>query len=226
MYNDGQNFWPAQDLQAVALSQTLGAAGSLTLNGTYSTLTSSTISFLNLGFIRNVSLTSTSNISGVNFTISGVQNTTLVTETIAGPNNNTVYTTNAFDIISSITTDKATLAVKAGTGLTGFFPFYTIVSTGASTFAISSTFSPYALGFFTQSVNGATYGIYQSLAPLANNGQTYSDLINNGALIQITGSPYVNTTQLIQFKDVAYNLLVKITAANSATTLQTQFLQL
>ncbi len=225
MYNYVQYFWPAQDLQAVSLTQTLGSAGNLTLNGTYVAPPSSTISFFNKGFIRNVSLTSVNNLSAVNFTVSGVQNTTLVTETIAGPNNNTVYTTNAFDIISSISTNGAVTAVKAGTGLTGFFPLFTSVSSASITFTITSIFSPYAMSFATQSVNGTTYTLYQSLNNLANNGQTYEALITNDSLIQ-KGSPYVNTTQVLQFTDVIYNLLVGVTSANNASTLQTQFLQL
>jgi hypothetical protein len=225
MYNYVEYFWPAQDLQAVALIQTLGSAGTLTLNGTYVAPPSSTISFLNRGFVRNVSLTSVNNLSGVNFTISGVQNTTLVTETIAGPNNNTVYTTNAFDIISSITTNGAVTAVKAGTGLTGFFPLFTSVSSASITFTITSIFSPYAVSFATQSVNGTTTTLYQSLSNQANNGQTYAALIANASFIQ-KGSPYVNVTQILQFTDVIYNLLVGVTSANNSSTLQIQFLQL
>lgn len=225
MYNYVQYFWPVQDLQAVALTQTLGSAGSLTLNGTYVSPPSSTISFLDQGFVRNVSLTSVNNLSGVNFTVSGVQNTTLVTEIIAGPNNNTIYTTNAFDIISSISVNGAVAAVKAGTGLTGFFPLFTIVSSTINTFTVTSTLSPYALSSITQSVNGATYTVYQSLSNLANNGQTYAGLIANSLFIQ-KGSPYANTTQILQFTDVAYNLLIKITSANNLSTLETQFLQL
>lgn len=225
MYNYVQYVWPIQDLQAVALTQTLGSAGTLNLNGTYFVSPTPTISFLNRGFVRNVSLTSVNNLSGVNFTISGVQNTTLVTETIAGPNNNTVSTTNAFDIISSITTNGAVTAVSAGTGLTGYFPLFTSVSDASVTFTIASVFSPYAMSFVTQSVNGATYTLYQSLTNLNNNGQTYKGMITNSSLIQ-KGSPYVSTTQIIQFTDVIYNLLVAVTSANNASTLQTQFLQL
>jgi hypothetical protein len=225
MFNYAQNFWPAQDLQGVALTQTLGSAGNLTLNGTYSAPPSPTINFLSSGFIPNVSLTSVNNLSAVNFTISGVQNSTLVTETIAGPNNNTVYTTNAFDIVSSISTNGAVTAVSAGTGLNGFFPFYSIPSTGASSFAISSTFSAYSIKFVTQSVNGATYSVYQSLSNIANNGQTYAGMVTDGLVIA-KGSPYVNVSQIIQFTDIVYNLFIGITAANNVTTLQTEFLQL
>jgi hypothetical protein len=228
MYNYAQYSWPAQDLQGVALTQNIVSVGNLLLNGTYSTLTNSTINFFNRGFIPNLSLTSTNNLSAVTFTINGVQNSTVISEVISGPNNNTVYTTNSFDIISSISVASSTFPVngiKVGTGLIGYLPLFTIPSSGVSTFAITSSLSPYALGFITQSVNGVTYKVYQSLTNLINDGQTYSTLINNSSVIQ-KGSSYVGTTQILQFTDVVYNLLVSITAANSTSTLQTQFLQL
>lgn len=225
MYNDRANNWPAQDLQAVALSQTLGSAGSLTLDGTYSTIANSTISFLDLGFVRTVSLTSTNNLSGVHFTITGAQNATPITETISGPNNNTVYSFNAFDVVSSISTNGAAAAVKAGTGLDGFFPFFNVPSSTAISFSRGSTFSPYAISFVTQAFNGATYSLYQSLSDLTDNAQTYMGLISNASVIQ-KGSAYVNLTQSLQFTDVIYNLLVSINSANSATTLRAQFLQI
>lgn len=50
-----------------------------------------------------VSLTSTGNISGVNFTITGTNALgATISETIAGPNNNTVYTLNPFVTVSAV----------------------------------------------------------------------------------------------------------------------------
>lgn len=228
MYNYVQNIWPIQQLQGVALTQNIAVAGNLNLNGTYSIPTNSTINFFNRGFIPNLSLTSVNDLSTATFTINGVQNSTVITEVITGPNNNTVYTTNSFDIISSISVASSSFPVNGisvGTGLIGYLPLFTIPSAGVSTFAITSSLSPYALGFVTQSVNGVTYKVYQSLTNLINDGQTYSTLISNSSVLQ-KGSTYVGTTQILQFTDVVYNLLVSVTAANNTSTLQTQFLQL
>jgi hypothetical protein len=71
------------------------------------------------GISRNVSLTSTNNLSGVNFTITGVLNGSSVSEIIAGPNNNTVYTTQLFDVIVSVSVNAAVSNVSVGTGLIG-----------------------------------------------------------------------------------------------------------
>lgn len=228
MYNYVQYIWPTQDLQRVALTQNIASAGNLLLNGTYSVLTNTTINFLSHGFIPNLSLTSVNNLSGATFTINGVQNSTVISETIAGPNNNTVYTTNSFDIVSSISVASGSFPVNGisvGTGLNGYFPLFTIPAAGITSFAITSSLSPYALSFNTQSVNGVTYTLYESLSNLVNNAQTYSTLITNSSLIS-KGSPYVNVTQTLQFTDVVYNILIKVIAANGTSTLQTQFLQL
>jgi hypothetical protein len=227
MFSSVSNIWLAQDLDAVALAQSTSGAGSLILDGNYSIPTSSTISFLNLGFARNVGISSTSNLSAVNFTISGVQNSTVVNETIVGPDNSTVYTTNAFDIISSVSVDAAITApetVNVGTGLTGFFPLYSAVPPTVIAFPSSSKFSPFALSFATEAVNGATYAIYECLDNLSNNGQTYDTLITNSWLFP-KGSPHVSTSQIIQFTDVLWQVLVKITSANSSSTLHTKFLE-
>lgn len=218
-----QYFWPIQDLQAVSLTQNVAAPGNLLLNGTYFNPTTSTISFKDQGFARKVSLTSVNNLSGATFTISGVQNTTLVTNTISGPNNNTVYSTDAFDIISSVSVNIAVNGISVGTGLTGYFPLINRVSNSIVT--ISTPSVNYALGFNTESVNGCTYQIYQSLTNLSDNGETYASLIGNSSFIAI-GSAYVNLTQILQRTDIYYNLVVVITSALNTSTLKMQYLQL
>lgn len=121
------------NLGAIAKSQTLAAAGSLILNpnnGPYYT-------FQNV--VRSVSLTSTSNLSGVNVTITGLgglcdangnpylDTNIPISTTIAGPNNDTVDTvTNAianryviFSSISSVSTSAAVAGLEVGLGSTG-----------------------------------------------------------------------------------------------------------
>jgi hypothetical protein len=217
-----QRYWAAQDLQAVSLLQNLASPGALLLNGTYFNATSSTINFNTQGFARNVSLTSVNNLSAASFTISGVQNNTVVTNTIAGPNNNTVYTTDAFDIVSSITVNSAVNGVKAGTGLVGFFPILNRIA--PNSFSISTPSTLYALGFTTESSNGCTYEVYQSLSDLSGIGETYLALVADSSFISVAG-PYVNITQILQQNDICTNILLKVTPALGTSTLTMEFLQ-
>lgn len=116
--------WLAADTVGVANTQTLGAAGSLILDGTL-LIASSMRPYISFnGVSRTVSLTSVNNLGGVNFTITGYLNGTLQSETRVGPNNNTVYTTALFDTVTSITTSAAAAAVSAGSGTTGRTHWY------------------------------------------------------------------------------------------------------
>lgn len=225
MFKYVQDYWAPQNLQGIALTQDKVGAGNLNLNGTYSVPTNTTVNLFNIGFISTVSLTSANNLSGANFTITGQQNNTVISETLTGPNNSTVETTQTFDIIQTVSVDISVTGISVGTGLNGFFPFYYIPATGADTFALSSSFSPYALSFVTTSFDGVTYEIYQSLGDLRNNSQTYEALILNGYLTP-KGGPHIGVSQILQFTDVCSNVLVKVTPTDETSTLYTQFLQL
>lgn len=118
--------WPAASSTAVALLKTLGAAGTIPLNGTLSKSTDNGL-FVNFdGIARVVTLTSTNNLSAVNVTITGTLNGSVVSETRAGPNNNTVATTQVFNSVTSITTDAAVTAMSAGTGQTGYTNWFMV----------------------------------------------------------------------------------------------------
>lgn len=99
----------AKDTAYIAALQTLGAAGNMVINGTGLDQNSPTGRVLMTGvFERKISLTSTGNISGVNFTIYGRDiRGNSITETIAGPNNNTVLTTGYFFQVDRIATNGA-----------------------------------------------------------------------------------------------------------------------
>lgn len=95
------------DDDGVFQNQTLGGAGSFTLNGVGVTGGQWVTPDL---FAKQIGFASTGNISGVNFTVSGYQDknkTIAISETIAGPNNNTVETTNYFYSIQSIAASGA-----------------------------------------------------------------------------------------------------------------------
>lgn len=114
--------------------QTTAASGSLTLNGTGVDTTSTYLlnsprmTLSGSGFERTVSLTSTGNLSGVNFTITGKDiRGAALTETRVGPNSNTVYTTAYFYEVDTVTVDAAVgTAVSVGIGTTGRSQWYKI----------------------------------------------------------------------------------------------------
>lgn len=104
-------------LNNVCLLQTTVGAGALLLNGS----TAGTLCSAKPWMAYRLDLTSTGNISGVNFTITGTgTNGEAVTETIAGPNNNTVTTTSYFSKVTSITVDGA-VGTNTRIGSTGQF---------------------------------------------------------------------------------------------------------
>jgi hypothetical protein len=122
--------FPVANTSDVCALQTTAGAANLILNGNLANPISNQVSFISNGYSRSVSLTSTVNLSGVNFTIIGTQNGVSVSQTVAGPNNNTIYanpTTVVYDTITSISVSGAVATgVSIGTGYTGFFPLINI----------------------------------------------------------------------------------------------------
>ena len=112
--------------------QTTSGATALLINGTgvdaMSTylMNSPRMTLTGSGFQRTVSLTSTGNLGGINFTIVGKDiRGNALSETIAGPSNNTVYTTGFFYEVNSITPNATVgTAVSAGIGTTGNSQWY------------------------------------------------------------------------------------------------------
>lgn len=117
--------FPAAVTTAIAAAQTVAANVGMIINGTLldlpSTMSGTRRAKLGAGINRTVSLTSTGNISGVNFVIVGLNSDgAAVTETRAGPNNNTVETTALFNTVTSITPNGTVgTATSAGSGTTG-----------------------------------------------------------------------------------------------------------
>ena len=97
-----RSFKPAAaSTTSVAAAQTLGGAGDMTLAGTAAT-------FAGTNTVALITLTSSGNISGVNFTITGTDaNGAVQSETIAGPNANTVSTTKYFATVTQIAASGA-----------------------------------------------------------------------------------------------------------------------
>lgn len=107
------NFPAASSTYLYAVSVAGGAAGVIPLAIPYPVV------FSNIA--RPITLTSTDNLSAVNFTITGFdQYGTAISEVLAGPNNNTVHSVNSYNIISSIVSSGAYTNFSAGTYSTGF----------------------------------------------------------------------------------------------------------
>lgn len=105
-----------QAANSIALSQTPGAAGNLTLAGALAS--GGVIPDLSLGYI--ISIASSSDLSGRTFTVTGFsQDNKAQTEAITGPNNATVVSAKFWRQITSIAVDAACAgALTVGTANT------------------------------------------------------------------------------------------------------------
>lgn len=100
------------DADAVCESQTLGAAGALTLDG--AAVSGGVATF---DIARKIGIASTANFSAVTFTVTGTDPDGVAqVVTLSGPNNNTVETDAYFKTITSVEADGALgTAVTVGT---------------------------------------------------------------------------------------------------------------
>lgn len=114
--------WDAQNLNAICALQNTAGAGNLILNGTgiVSNADNGFPAFTYASVSRTISLTSANNLSGANFTITGIYRGSAQSETIAGPNANTVETTVYFDSVTQVSVNGAVNGIQVGTGTTGF----------------------------------------------------------------------------------------------------------
>jgi hypothetical protein len=153
----------AASANGIAQSQSLGAAGALTLNG--SLVTAGTA---NLGSPRRVIITSTGNDSGITWTITGTsrsqQNSTVISETIQGANAGVAQSTQDFATVTSIVGSGAT----AGT-----------VTAGTNTVA-SGPWVPWSQ--YADDFQVSVYGRIQSGAPTWGAEYTYDDVFNSANL--------------------------------------------
>lgn len=162
--------FPAGNTTDVCLPQTLAGAGNLIINGNLANLSNGQVSFIQKGYSRQISLTSANDLSGDQFTVTGIQNGVVLTENIAGPNNNTVYSNEVFDAITSISVDGAVNDVTAGTGWKGFFPLIAI--------NLERDVINYTLTLSTDG-NNNSIAIYGTIDNIINNGETFLDMVDN-----------------------------------------------
>jgi len=195
----------------VAALQTLGGAGNMVLTngGPYdatSALDGGGVAYRPIA--RQLTLTSTGNISGVNFTFTGTDVTGAAqTEVLAGPNNNTVATTKYYRTITTIAANGAvgtnTSAGTNGLFQTGVVPvdFYTtsgftcaVECTGTVTYTVQQCFGPVMDGTAPQfiSVTNQTSVAVTSSSPVS----TAAALTLGATGVRLTTASYTNGATL------------------------------
>lgn len=197
--------WSPLDTAAICTLQTLGAAGSLTIDGPLSYWPRPDVrsKYASFGNVRRVvSLTSANNLAGVSFTITGYFNGLPVTETRVGPNSNTVETTQIYEIVTSISTNGAVTAVSVGSGSTGqtaylklpggrFFILATVINgTGAITYEGRETNNPES-----DVANFNSTSIYQRFlnsGAVSSNSTTVGQLFSWYVITASTGTAQLN----------------------------------
>lgn len=206
--------WALASTTAVCAAQTTAGAASLTLNGGLAKLTQpeSTNVYVPLGNVyRTISLTSTGNLSAINFTITGTYGGVVQTETRVGPNNNTVYTTALFDSITSVAVDAAVgTNVSVGTGTTGqtkwiSYDYHKLLSDSSISAKVTGTIN-YSLimtmdDVQSKIVNGLTINTYSPIAALtATNASQFATISNPCTFLAIL----VNSSDTTGALDMAF----------------------
>jgi hypothetical protein len=214
--------WPVPVTDGVAKAQAITKNVPLILNGSYANQTTGTVNFSQqFNIVPKITLTSTSNLSGVEFLINGYQNGVFINETLTGPNNTTVSSNNCFDVIQSIMPSVADADnIKVGVASTGYFPIILLNTAKSNVSSLSYALNMIAAG--DSDKDSATYTIYLSLENTIGIGK-YDDLITKGIFAEWENPSIVS--QLIQSSDLAQNLLIKINP-NPDVNLKAQFLQL
>lgn len=123
---------------------------------------------------RTITLTSTDNLSAVNFTIHGTdQFGNTISEVLAGPNNNTVTSVNKYNTITAIASSGNYTHFSIGSGSTGTFQWIKF-----NTFNVDPniTISAEVLGTINYTVNQTidSLGSYVSVGPFFNYVQNTS----------------------------------------------------
>lgn len=166
------------DTSYICAAQQRVGSGVLVLNGTGVDKTSTYLlnnprmTLTGSGFERTVSLTSTGNLSSINFTITGKDiRGAALTETRVGPNNNTVYTTAYFYEVDTVSVD-ATVGtnVSLGIGTTGRSQWY----------IVDYLLTPVNIGLgVTVSGTDLTWGIVQTTYNVQTAEPAANSIINN-----------------------------------------------
>lgn len=166
----------AASATSIAALQTLAAAGSLSLSGTYG---SSGFDW----FAYRVTLTSANNLSGVTFTIAYEDADGIArTATTAGPNATTLSTSIYAKRVTSISTDGAAAAVSVGNGFAAYGPWKVLpFRSGYQASGVGVT--------VTGTANAGIEFTYANVADLSIISGTF-DAFDHPSLQSITSSAY------------------------------------
>lgn len=218
--------WPVINKQAVCKTQDADAGSNLVLNGTMALTGADQISFIRAGFSRSVSISSTSNLSGATFTVTGIQNGAKVTKNnITGPNNNTIYVDDTvFDIVTEVKANNNVTNVQVGTGKTGFLQ---LISAGplSSVVNIRSTNGLQALSVIPMTdgipaENGITYTLWTTLENVANNYIPLLSQINRFFSLSVADYYFADqsTKNLYQAAKLTNYILLQVKATTHPET--------
>lgn len=212
--------WPVQNTQAVCKTQDANAGEELILDGTMAEIGSAEISFIRAGFSRSVSIHSAEDLSGVNFTVTGMQNGGRVTQEFVGPNNATVWSDEVFDTITSVSVDGNVTNVQVGTGKTGFLPLIS-VDPNSSRVNIRNTngllsFSVRPFSTDENQASGITYQVIHSLDNVRDNKMSFLEQKRLKHFFDL----FIDATDVEYFVGsiLTNYLLVQITASINPTT--------
>jgi len=215
--------WPATTANGISLFQTTTANIPLLLNGSYVNKTTRTVNFVDdFGIVPYITFNSASDLSAINFLITGYQNGVFISETLTGPNANaTVTSVNCFDTVTQIIPTGTTVSnIQVSVAALGYFPMILL-----NTVKQNVAFINYALNIIPNKTNPPSYQIFLSLKNNLGLGK-YDDLTSdaNGSFISFKEPS--DQAVLINSNNLAQNLLIKITKNDTNSSLKAQFLQL
>ena len=215
--------WPDTTLKnGIAIAQQLTQNTPLLLNGSYVNKTTRTVNFVDdFGIVPYITFNSASDLSAINFLITGYQNGVFISETLKGPTANTVTSVNCFDTVTQIIPTGTTgSTVQVGVAALGYFPMILL-----NTVKQNVAFINYALNIIPNKTHPPSYQIFLSLKNNLGLGK-YDDLTSdtNGSFISFVEPS--NKAELINSNNLAQNLLIKITKNDNNSSLKVQFLQL
>lgn len=214
--------WPATTENGISLFQTLTANIPLLLNGSYVNKTTRTVNFVDdFGIVPYITLNSASDLSGINFLITGYQNGVFISESLTGLNSTTVTSINCFDTLLQIIPSGTTAStLQVGVASVGYFPMILL-----NTVKQNVAFINYALNIIPNKTNPPSYQIFLSLKNNLGLGK-YADLTSDANGNFISFKEPSDEAVLINSDNLAQNLLIKITKNDNNSSLKAQFLQL
>ncbi len=219
-----KTLFPEGNTQDICLIQSTLGMANLVINGNLAS--GGIVSFTALGYARQVSFSSTNDLSAATFTIYGTQNGAAISEDVTGPVMNSVYSTLVYDVITAISVNGAVAAVTVGTGYKGFF---NLINVNSDLNESNYTFS---LGA-TVGSNQIPAAVFSTLDNIAGNGSTFANIIagNVGTLFTIRASTasslYIYPVSPITTVPLLNQILIQLagttsTISNSVTLIYRQ----